>query len=80
MPRGEIRWEDLPASVRHRIQDHRDEERARAIPTVPGQKLWRCCSCGEILRSWAAAERHVDEQRHHRIECIVAKVDAAGGE
>jgi uncharacterized C2H2 Zn-finger protein len=28
---------------------------------VTGLVWWRCTRCDEVLRSWAAAERHVDE-------------------
>lgn len=74
MPRG-VNWEDLPASVRHRIQDHRTEERVRATSPMPGQSRWLCCGCGEVLTSWAAAERHADEQGHTRIELVLDRAD-----
>lgn len=30
----------------------------------------RCAACGEILRSWAACERHRDEYGHGRFEVL----------
>lgn len=31
---------------------------------MPSKLSWRCATCGEVLTSWAASERHVD--REHR--------------
>lgn len=31
---------------------------------------WVCYSCGEILESWAAAERHADSHGGARLECL----------
>lgn len=31
---------------------------------------YRCATCGETLRSWAAAERHRDATGHGRYELI----------
>lgn len=67
----EIRWEDLPAAIRHRIHDSRQTERRKAEPSQPGQKRWQCVACGEIHKSWAAAERHADDEGHRRIELIL---------
>lgn len=38
-------------------------------PSKPAR--WRCHSCGELLTAWAAAERHADQNRHHRIEVLL---------
>ena len=32
---------------------------------------YRCRTCGTTSTSWAAAERHADTERHHRIEVIL---------
>jgi hypothetical protein len=31
---------------------------------------YRCFTCGQVERYWTRAERHSDEQRHHRIEVL----------
>lgn len=31
---------------------------------------YRCAGCGEILRSWAACERHRDTHGHRRFEMM----------
>lgn len=70
-----VRWEDLPAAIRHRIEDSRKVERVKAAAkTLPGTKAWLCCSCGEVLKSMAACERHIRDVGHRRVECI----DGAG--
>lgn len=66
---GEIRFEDLPAAVRHRIEDARKAEKREAVK-VPGTKAWQCCSCGHMSSSYAAAERHANAHGHTRIEVI----------
>lgn len=72
MARGEIRFEDLPIAVRHRIQDSRREKLAREKPEKPGARLFQCCACGHVSRSWAAAERHCDSEAHYRVELVLA--------
>jgi hypothetical protein len=32
---------------------------------------YRCHTCAATFTAWAAAERHADSERHHRIELIV---------
>jgi hypothetical protein len=32
---------------------------------------WRCCACQEEFASWTAAERHADDEGHHRVEVLV---------
>ena len=32
---------------------------------------WRCWRCGELSRSWAAAERHSHAEGHVRIEVVL---------
>lgn len=75
MGRGEIRIEDLPKNVRDRIEQSRREKLVRETPTMPGQKLWQCCACGTVSRSWSAAERHCDEQGHPRVELVLCRRD-----
>lgn len=77
MPRG-VQWDDLPKSVKDRIHDSRREKIAREAPLLPGQRLWQCCACGVLLRSYAAVERHIDTEGHRRVECVL-KVDASPG-
>lgn len=31
---------------------------------------YRCETCQEILKSWAAAERHSDQNNHHRLSIL----------
>lgn len=70
-----VRWEDLPAAIRHRIEDSRKDEVRKAVAeTAPGTKAWLCSSCGEVVKSLAACERHVRDVGHRRVECI----DGAG--
>lgn len=43
----------------------------RSVPLPAGHNLkWRCHTCGEIQKYWAGAERHADENYHHRIEVV----------
>lgn len=32
---------------------------------------WVCAECGEQFTFWARAERHSDEQGHHRINLVL---------
>lgn len=32
---------------------------------------WRCHTCGETFKSWAASERHADATGHPRLEVIL---------
>ncbi len=35
------------------------------------RKPWyRCHRCGEVSKTYAAAQRHADATRHSRIECV----------
>ena len=74
MPRG-VQWDDLPIEVRHRIAGSRREQRIRAASELPGQRLWQCCACGEVSKSYAAAEKHADDVGHRRIELVLVRVD-----
>lgn len=31
---------------------------------------WRCATCGEVLKSWAASERHADAHHGARLEIL----------
>lgn len=81
-----VRFEDLPAEVRARLRaEHAGGSGQRqgkrttgpangpgaATPAGPIQHDFRCTTCGHESRSYAAAERHADEQRHHRIEAVL---------
>lgn len=66
-----IHYEDLPIAVRQRIKGARREKVQRAQSEFPSQRLWQCSACSEVLTSWAAAERHCDEQGHRRIELVL---------
>ena len=35
-----------------------------------GTLRYRCFVCGAVERYWTRAERHADDQRHHRIELV----------
>jgi len=39
--------------------------------------MWRCYTCREVAKSWAGAQRHADENRHHRIEVVLNQGVAA---
>lgn len=34
---------------------------------------YRCRTCGEVLNTWAAAERHADQHHGARLELILTK-------
>lgn len=34
---------------------------------------WRCHTCGVVLASWAASERHADEHHGARIEILLTE-------
>ena len=42
-------------------------------PLPPSQQFYRCATaeCGEVSPSYAAAERHADQAKHRRIECVM---------
>jgi len=54
------RWGSLP--------EKRAERKPRRKTT---RTSWTCGTCGDVVKSWAAAERHLDEVHdgHGRMEC-----------
>lgn len=37
---------------------------------------WRCAACGHVSKWWRAAERHADENGHHRIDVVWGEGEA----
>lgn len=70
-----IHYEDLPLAVRQRIKGARREKVQRVQSEFPSQRLWQCTACGEVSKSWAAAEQHADDHGHRRVELVLARLD-----
>jgi hypothetical protein len=81
---AKVRIDELPAAVRRKIAarargttatpDARAAQEAGTATDRPrgsGRPRWRCHACGELPKSWAAAERHADEMGHTRIELVL---------
>lgn len=63
-----VRWNWLPG--------HKTAPKPRAARPAPA--AWRCRTCGEVLYSWAAAERHADGHGGARLDLLLDPEDAAG--
>lgn len=37
---------------------------------------WRCAACGHLSDWWRAAERHADENGHHKIDVVWGEREA----
>jgi hypothetical protein len=59
--------DDKTARRRRPAADHPVTGRRRVPARV--QYRWRCHTCGELLMSWAGAERHADSHGGARLDC-----------
>lgn len=70
-----VRYEDLPAAVRARIDAQDTTERRTPAPRASGErptKGWRCHTCGAHFTAWATVQRHMDEAHGGgRIEMVL---------
>lgn len=71
-----VRLDRLPPGARVSADQPAPAARRRASRTqakVTGRERWRCgtSGCGYETSVWTHAERHADEERHARIECVL---------
>lgn len=68
-----LRYEDLPEKLRAQIPDAdgpAPRRRGKGGGTVRSGNTWRCHGCGATFTVWAKAERHGNDDGHHRIEIV----------
>jgi hypothetical protein len=65
-----VRLEDLPPRVREKVLKGADAPRKRTTRLVADTRgaRWSCHACKTLSLSWAAVERHRDQNRHYRFE------------
>ncbi len=73
-----LTYDKLPAKLRAQVDEAigkpaKKPARGKGGGTVGGRGPWRCAACREISTTWAAAQRHADENApgHGRIECVL---------
>jgi hypothetical protein len=75
MSPGRIHCDDLDPLLARRVVAEAvgGEEPAAFTASASAERAarWRCHACGEIAKSWAAAERHADENHHWNIEFVL---------
>lgn len=66
-----MRYDQLPPNVKAQVDAQIGKQpktrRSRTVAVGETTSRWRCASCGEILTTEAAMDRHP----HARIECVL---------
>jgi len=60
-----VKLEDLPPKVRKQVKAATKKPKRSTVKLK--RCKFRCCTCDELLDTWAAVERH--DMTHSRIEC-----------
>lgn len=68
-----VRIEDLPPAMRAQVEDQlaRRPARGRGSRGARGSFAGRCATCDAPFSAWAEAQRHADEEGHHRIDLVL---------
>ncbi len=69
-----VKIDDLPPRVREQVLKGMDKPRPRQTQRVgphDGKGRWQCHECKAVCLTYAAVERHRDQNRHWRFDQIM---------
>lgn len=62
----------LEALLKEQAREVRKGRPRKKSPLPKGERpTWRCCTCGTILTTLVACERHSEQEGHRRIESVM---------